>query len=272
MNNPQNIKPGDKIRYVRMRLGETPAHYSKYIGKEFIVDGMNNDGFSVENDSNTPFFYYDEVELVVPPTSMFEFGPYNEGEKDLFLSFLTDEFKYGMCHFANNFSDLADDFLNSQPPFQGNDWYPVEYAILQKNHKQRDNLACANIYEKQIEKENHFSEKTSYGKLRRWWVYNLAVAISQQGVIAEAPKEPEFDSNIILTAKIGDKITLDGVEFTLKSMRNDKVFLESHPVDGYETVSSTYPYLHVRNSQTRVATFRRENLKELIDSKNYTIS
>lgn len=274
------IKIGDTIRVKEVGVKHiAPSRYLEFVGKEFVVKNAPNESGVVVG---SKFFYFDEIELVNPAKSLFEFGPYNEDIKDRFLAYLNGVQITGICSATNKYV-----FMQSEIDKTGYDKsYPIEHAISKKNHKKRTPSQLKNLYESQRERDANCliitgmnSPKTPYGKLRRWWAYNLAVAISQQhlgatSIITEPVpivEEPKFDSNIILTAPIGSKIVLDGVEFTLKSMNNGEVFLESPPVDGYETVSPTYPYLHVRNSQTRVATFRREKLKELIDNKQYKI-
>lgn len=274
------IKIGDTIRVKEVGVKHiAPSGYLEFVGKEFVVkNAPNESGVGVGSD----FFYFDEIELVNPAKSLFEFGPYNEDMKDRFLAYLSDIQSSGICSATNNYL-----FVQSEIDKTGYDKnYPIEHAISKKNHKKRSAIHLKKLYESQRTWDaNNLiitgmnSPKTPYGKLRRWWAYNLAVAISQQhlgatSIITEPVsivEEPKFDSNIILTAPIGSKIVLDGVEFTLKSMDNGKVFLDSPPVDGYETFSPSYPHLHVRDISTRFASFSRQKLKDLIDNKQYKI-
>lgn len=272
------IKKGDTIR-VKVVNAPAPDWYLEFVGKEFIVENDPSESGVVVGSG---FFYFDEIELVKSAKSLFEFGPYNEDMKDRFLAYLSDIQFFGICSATNNYV-----FVQSEIDKTGYDkLYPIEHAISKKNHKKRTPSQLKNLYESQRERDANYliitgmnSPKTPYGKLRRWWAYNLAVAISQQhlgatSIITEPVpivEEPKFDSNIILTAPIGSKIVLDGVEFTLKSMDNGKVFLDSPPVDGYETFSPSYPHLHVRGISTRFASFSRQKLKDLIDNKQYKI-
>lgn len=179
MNNPQNIKPGDKVRYVRMRGdGQTPPHYEQFLGLEFEVIGINTNGMSVF-DLNGSFFYFDEVELVTEPKSMFEFGPHNEELKDRFINYLNNDRNVtGLCSGVNYtfMHNLIDNMQNFDP------CYPIEYAIAQKNHKKRDFDTLEQTYSSQ-RTIGMTNPSTPYGKLRRWWAYNLALAVSQKEIV-----------------------------------------------------------------------------------------
>lgn len=237
------IKIGDTIRVKEVGVKHpAPDRYLAFVGKEFVVENTPTNGVVV----GSAFFYFDEIEIVRPVKSLFEFGQYNEDMKDRFLAYLSDIQSSGICSATNNYV-----FVQSEIDKTGYDkLYPIEHAISKKNHKKRTPSQLKNLYESQRERDANY------------------LIITEPVPIVE---EPKFDSNIILTAPIGSKIVLDGVEFTLKSMHNGKVFLDSPPVDGYETFSPSYPHLHVRGISTRFASFSRQKLKDLIDNKQYKI-
>lgn len=270
------IKIGDTIRVVKINLALAPTWYTDFIGKEFSVNGQCSNGVSVEENSDA-FFYFDEIELVQPVKSMFDFGPYNHESKNVLLSYLDDEQETGLCNYIENINDEhLDNFVTSQSVFEGASYqenFPIEAAILKKNHKLVEYDSCLSAYARQYDKKDFVSVKTPYGRLRRWWAYNLAVAISQQELVKSEPivEEPQFDSSIILTAEINSKIVLDGVEFVLMANIDGDVYLSTNiPIEGFEPLAYTYPYLHVRDNKM-FAVFSRQELKNLIDSKQYKI-
>lgn len=280
------IKIGDTIRVKEVGVKHpAPDRYLAFVGKEFVVENTPTNGVVV----GSAFFYFDEIEIVRPVKSLFEFGQYNEDMKDRFLSYLDGKQCTGICAATNAYAYA---FVVEEIKKTGyNNAYPIEHAISKKNHKNRSVSRFTELYESQRKRgANNLiiagmnSPSTPYGKIRRWWAYNLAVAVSQQQYLGQTSiiielveteidspvAEPKFDSNIILTAPIGSKIVLDGVEFTLKANRDD-VFLDSPLVDGYEAFSPSYPHLHVRDISTQFAKFSRQKLKDLIDSKQYNI-
>ena len=107
--------------------------------------------------------------------SMFEIGPNNKTFTDVFLSYADTKRDTGICSHVLDFlnTDKVYSFFKRQAPFKDNDVYPVECALNETKSKRF--YTYSSLYDEQTDKAN---PKSTYGKLRRWWAYNLAVAVS----------------------------------------------------------------------------------------------
>lgn len=107
--------------------------------------------------------------------SMFEIGSNNKSVVDAFLSYGDASRGTGICHHVGEFltTSKAISFFKSQAPFDGHRGYPVEHALSKTETKIF--APYFSLYDMQTDKAN---PKSNYGKLRRWWAYNLAVVIS----------------------------------------------------------------------------------------------
>lgn len=107
--------------------------------------------------------------------SMFEIGSNNKSMADAFLSYGDTSQYTGICSHVDEFlyTSKAFSFFKSQSPFNDHCTYPVEYALSKT--KTKNFAPYSKLYDTQTDKAN---PKSNYGKLRRWWAYNLAVAVS----------------------------------------------------------------------------------------------
>lgn len=113
--------------------------------------------------------------------NLFAFGKNNRQSRDMFLHYIkTPQKDSGLCSFLWG-DNKAYDFLNSQIKIiQGkkkSNWYnyPVESAVYTSKHKKKLNIA-QDIYGFYAWNDN----TNDNVKLRIWWAYNMAVAISKQ--------------------------------------------------------------------------------------------
>lgn len=112
--------------------------------------------------------------------SMFEIGPNNKSMVNAFLSYGDAIRDTGICSHVGEFltTSKAISFFKSQAPFdghRGHRGYPVEHALSKTETKTKNFAPYSRLYDEQADKAN---PKSTYGKLRRWWAYNLAVAVS----------------------------------------------------------------------------------------------
>ena len=108
--------------------------------------------------------------------NMFQFGDQNVYEVEILLEYLTGFQPTGLCSYLVH-SGQTFDFLKSQEVFKDEQQYPVEYHVLfHKGYTSIEYSQLVTEYEDQWDKSD---PNTVYGQLRRWWCYNLAVAMSQ---------------------------------------------------------------------------------------------
>lgn len=109
---------------------------------------------------------------------MFQIGDQNEREVNILLEYLVGFQFTGLCAYLADYFSIYE-FLRDQEVFETEteQEYPVEHHILVHEGYSRvevDRLLTE--YKNQWDKSDPV---TPYGQLRRWWCYNLAVAMSQ---------------------------------------------------------------------------------------------
>lgn len=109
---------------------------------------------------------------------MFKIGDQNEREVNILLEYLVGFQFTGLCAYLADYFSIYE-FLRDQEVFETEteQEYPVEHHILVHEGYSRvevDRLLTE--YKNQWDKSDPV---TPYGQLRRWWCYNLAVAMSQ---------------------------------------------------------------------------------------------
>jgi len=107
--------------------------------------------------------------------NMFQFGDQNKCEVEVILKYLESYQSTGMCSYLNDY-ETGYDFLKSQEVFNKDEDFPVEYHVLTSKGNTKVRHLLQDEYEAQWNKSD---PDTPYGQLRRWWCYNLAVAMSQ---------------------------------------------------------------------------------------------
>lgn len=108
--------------------------------------------------------------------NMFQIGDQNEREVNILLEYLVGIQFTGLCSYLIC-DGKAFDFLKYQEVFDTDQKYPVEWHVL-TSEGYTENIVdrLSTEYENQ---RNKADPDTPYGQLRRWWCYNLAVAMSQ---------------------------------------------------------------------------------------------
>lgn len=110
--------------------------------------------------------------------NMFKLGKENKIETKVLLNYLRGWQETGLCDYLCQVGgEEVYNFFREQPPFEEYIiTYPVEFAVLGLSTLCISNSLLRN---KHIDQENKSSKTHQFGQLRRWWCYNLAVAISQ---------------------------------------------------------------------------------------------
>lgn len=106
--------------------------------------------------------------------SLFAFGKNNAYIVKYLLAYGEQEQATGLCHYLRYPKPLEGYFLDvflDEAPFEVCTGYPVECAINPGGQYQE----LADTYHAQYDMAD---VNTETGMLRRWWAYNLAVAVS----------------------------------------------------------------------------------------------
>lgn len=108
---------------------------------------------------------------------MFQIGDQNEREVNILLEYLVGIQYTGLCNYlADDFSIY--EFLRDQEVFDTDqEEYPVEWHVLTTEGYIR--IEFNKLITEYRYQRNKADPDTPYGQLRRWWCYNLAVAMSQ---------------------------------------------------------------------------------------------
>ena len=110
---------------------------------------------------------------------MFKIGDMNSEQTQDFLSYLEKDIQTGICvhvQYIENYNFIADE-IERIGCFNT---FPIESEIQRLNKKCSQDDICEHKYF--THRKPHNSTKTNYGKLRRWWVYNLAVVVSNKKI------------------------------------------------------------------------------------------
>ena len=106
--------------------------------------------------------------------NMFQIGNQNLEEANQLLGYLEHLQFSGMCSYLTGKSK---EFLKNQEIFKDCKVHPVEFHVqLHLGHDKPSLITLDNTYSRYKYKN---SKTNPYSQLRRWWCYNLAVAMSQ---------------------------------------------------------------------------------------------
>jgi len=108
--------------------------------------------------------------------NMFQIGDQNEREVNILLEYLVGFQFTGLCGYLADYFSIYE-FLRDQEVFETEQGYPVEHYVL--THEGYSRIEAARLIAEYKDQRNKADPGTPYGQLRRWWCYNLAVAMSQ---------------------------------------------------------------------------------------------